>query len=116
MTIAVVVADGRSHTCLLTPVFIKSGTGCNRNVGESPVVIVSIQDRGGAVARNVDVWPAVFVEVERRNAEGIVTVGALDVRLARNIFEGSVAAIVVKNVLRSGKAARSAHHRNAFPE
>src|SRR5579864_1207640 len=45
-----------------------------------------------------------------------MTVSAKDVRFRRNIFEGSIAPIVVKSVFRSRKPSRSAHHRNTLPE
>src|SRR5437762_1563407 len=48
--VAVIVANGGAHSCLLAPVVIKSGARNNGNIGERSVVIVVVQDAGGAVA------------------------------------------------------------------
>ena len=44
-----------------------------------------------------------------------MAVRTVDVRFHRDILERAVSAIVVENVLLSGKAARATHHRYSFP-
>src|SRR5215469_351022 len=112
MTIPVVIADGRTHSRLLAAIFVEGGARGYRNVGERSIVIVVVKDRGRAVAGDENVGPAVFIEVERRYAKGVMAVRVIDVRFGRNIFEPSVAAIVVKDVLCAGQSARTAHHRD----
>src|SRR5262249_28948113 len=116
MAVAIVIADRRSHARLLTAVFIKGCTCRDRHIGKGSIVIVAIEDGGSAVAGDVDIGPAVFVEVQCGYAERVVTIGASDVRLGGDILEGSVATIVIEDVLRSGEPARTAHYRDTFPE
>src|ERR1039458_3122784 len=59
--------------------------------------------------------PAVFVEIQRGNAERVMPLGAIDVRLYGDVFERTVAFVVIKNILRARQTARPAHHGNAFP-
>ena len=75
-----------------------------------------IKNAGSAVAGDVDVGPAVVVEVESGNAEGVVAGGLIDVRFRGDVFEFSVSQIVIKNVFRPWQAARTAHDRHAFPD
>ena len=103
MAVAVVVGDRRAHAGLLASVFVEGRAGGDRDVGEGSVVIVAVENAGRAVAGDEDVGPAVVVEVERGDAEGVVAVGLVDVGFGGDVFEGAVAAIVVKNVLRPGK-------------
>ena len=116
MAVAVVVSDGRPHSGLFAPVFVERRSCGHRNVSKSSIMIIAIQNAGSAVARDKNIRPPVFIEVERRDAERIVAVGAIDVRLCRDVFKCSIAAIVVKNIFRSGQSARPAHHRNALPD
>ena len=116
VAVAVVVGDRRSHAGLLAPVFVEGRACGHRNIGESSIVIVVVENAGRAVAGDENVGPAVFVEIERGDAEGIVAVGAVDVRFGRNVFKRAVAAIVIENVLRPRQATRPAHHRNALPD
>src|SRR5882762_27949 len=113
--VAVVVRNGRSHASLLPPVIIKRGARNNGDIGERAVVIVVVEDAGGAVTGNIDVRPAVVIIVKRGNAEPVMPVGLIDVSFGGDVFEGAVAKIVVKNVFRPGQSARPAHDRNTFP-
>src|SRR6185369_14802508 len=113
--VAVVIADGRSHSGLFTAVFVIRGASSDRYVGERPVAVVVIKNAGSAVTGEVDVGPAIVVEVESRNAEGVVAAGLIDFRFRRDVFKLSLAQIVIKNIFRTGQAARPAHDWNAFP-
>ena len=116
MAVAVVVAHGRAHAGLLASVFVEGRASGHGYVGERSVVVIPIENAGRAVASDKDVGPAVFIEIECRNAESVVAVCAIDMRLRRDVFKRSIAAIVVEDVLRSGEAARPTHHRNTFPD
>ena len=79
-------------------------------------MIVAIKNAGSAIAGYKNIRPSIFVEIERRHAERVVAIGAIDVRFCGDVFKSSVAAIVIENVLRAGKSARAAHHGNPFPD
>src|SRR5581483_4870774 len=83
--IAIVVGHGRAHACLLASVFVEGGACDYRNVGESSIVVVAIENARRAVAGDVDVRPAVVIEIKRRDAEGIMSSSLLDARLLADI-------------------------------
>src|ERR1700730_13110546 len=115
MAIAVVVGDGRAHPCLVAAVFIE-GRACGYgDVGECSIVIIVVENARGTVAGNVNIGPAIFVKIEGGNAEGIMAVGAVDVRFHGYVLECAVALVVVKNILRAGQSAWAAHYRDALP-
>src|SRR5260370_16986728 len=70
--VAVVVADRRSHTRLLAPVFIEGRARGYTDVGESAVTIVAIENAGCAVAGHINVSPALLFEVQLRTPDRVV--------------------------------------------
>src|SRR3954463_10155558 len=98
MPVAVIVRDGRSHPGLLAAILVECGSGGYRHIVERSVMVVAVEDRGRAVAGNEDVRPSIFIEVEGRNAERVVTIGAKDASFRLDILKCSVATIVVKSV------------------
>src|SRR5205085_7848202 len=95
--VPIIVADRGSHACLFTAVFVESSTRGHRHVGECAIVVVVVENARGAVAGDVDVGPAIVVKVECRNAEGVVPVGLVNVRLDGDVLESAVAGIVIQN-------------------
>src|ERR1700730_98307 len=102
VTIAVEIGNGRTHAGLFFPIFVEGGAGEGGYVGKGAVAIVAVENAGGAVASDVDVRPAVFVEIERGNAESVVAIGLIDVRFLCKVFKGAVAAIVVEEIRSPG--------------
>ena len=78
-------------------------------------MVVAVENAGSAVAGDIDVGPAVVVEIESGNAEGVMAVGSVDVGFRGDVLERAVAAVVIEDVLRAGKSAGAAHHWNPFP-
>src|SRR5713226_9324254 len=70
-SVAVVIRDGSSHARLLAPIFVERYSCHHRNIRESAIAIVVIENAWGAVACYIDIWPAIIVKVEGGNAEGI---------------------------------------------
>src|SRR5258708_6353811 len=62
-----------------------------------------------------EIGPAIIVKVECGNAEGIVSIGLIDVSLGGDILESPVTAILIQNILRARQTPWSAHHRHALP-
>src|SRR6266852_2753890 len=114
-SVAVVIRDGSSHARLLAPIFVQRYSSHHCNIGESAIAIVVIKNTWGAVAGYVDIRPAIIVKVECGNAEGVASIGLVDVGLGCNIREGPVTAILVQNILRPRQTTWSAHHRHTLP-
>jgi len=115
MAVAVVVGDGGSHTCLLTAIFIERRSRRHCDVSKGSVVVVTVKNAGSAIARNENIGPAVFVEIQRGNAERVMPVGAIDMRLGSDVFERTVAFVVIKNILRARQTAAGRTSRETFP-
>src|SRR5205085_8414806 len=113
--VAVIIADRRAHARLLAPIVVERRAGNDGNIGESSVLIVVIQNAGGAVACDKNVGLAVVVVIERGNAEAVMAVGLIDFGFLRHVLERAVADVVIKNVFRPRQSSRPAHHRNALP-
>src|SRR5579863_5670886 len=115
MAVTVVISYRRSHASLLATVFVEGRSRSDGDIGECSVMVVAVENAGGAVACDVDVGPAVFIKIKGRNAQRIMSVCAFDVRLRGYVFECAIAFVVVENVLFARQPARAAHHGNAFP-
>src|SRR5258708_18141035 len=86
----------------------------NRDIGERAIMIVVIEDAGGAVASHKNIRPPVVVVVERGNAEAVMSVGLIDVRFRRYVFK-HLAEIVVQHIFCPRQPAWPAHNRNTLP-
>ena len=113
--VAIVIADRHAHAGLLVAVFAVGASGDDGDIGESSVVIVVEQDAGFRVHRDINIRPAVVVEIVGDRGNGVTRAGLQDACLLGHVGERSVAVVVIENVGVAGKAARTAHHRDAFP-
>src|SRR5690349_20077115 len=101
MAVSVVIADARAHSSLLAAILIECGPRGDGYIGKGPVMVVAVQNAGRAVAGDVDIGPAVFIEIESRYAKRVVPVSLVDVSLGAQVLKTSVSAIVVEDVLRA---------------
>ena len=61
--VAVVIADGHAHAGLLVAILAVGASRHHGDVGESAVVVVVEQDAGLGVHRDVNIRPAVVIEI-----------------------------------------------------
>ena len=101
---------------MLAAILVEGRARADGDISKCPVVIILIKNAGRAVAGDVDVGPTIIVEVERGNTERVASIRAIDVCLDRDIFEGTVAAIVIQNIFRARQAMRIAHDRDPLPD
>ena len=113
--VAVVVAHANAHARLFVAIFAVGAAGHDGDVGERAVVIVVKQDARLRVHSDINVGPAVVIEIVGDCRDRIARAGLQDAGLLRDIGKRSVAIVVIKNVGVAGKAARAAHDRNALP-
>ena len=72
LSISIEVRDGRAHARLLTAIFVERGTSGHGHISERPITIVVVENAWRAVTSHVDIWPAVIIEIECRNAECVM--------------------------------------------
>ena len=71
VAVGIEVADGQAHAGLLLPVLAEGDAGLEALLGEGAVVVVAEQQAGRGVAGDVDVGPAVAVEIGGGDGEGV---------------------------------------------
>ena len=60
--------------------------------------MIVIKDARRAVTSHVDIGPAIVIKVQRRNTECEMPVGAINVGLRRDIREGAITSVFIKDV------------------
>ena len=79
--VAIVITDCHAHAGLLVAIFAVGASGDDRDIGESAVVIVVEQNAGLRVDRDINVRPAVVVEIVGDRGDGIARAGLEDAGL-----------------------------------
>src|SRR5215510_185912 len=79
-------------------------------------MVIFVERRGGRVIRDIDIGPAVVVEVAHQHAQAVGTRCFQDAGLLGNVSEGSVAIVVEEDVHAALQAWRAARHRQTFVE
>ena len=107
--IAVVVTDGDAHSGLLVAIFAVSASGHDGDVGESAVVVVAEQDAGLGIDRDVNVRPAVVIEIVGDGRDGVARAGFEDAGFLGDVGKCAVAIVAVRerSCRRSGRAGRT---------
>ncbi len=82
---------------------------------ESAVVLVAVEQAGGLVAGDIDIGPAVVIEIGDDHAEAIAAAGREDTGLFGHVGKRAVAIVVIERVVRHGESARAAHDDHALP-
>ena len=94
---------------------VEGDTGLGSVIGEGAVAVVEKQDARGGVASDIDVLPAVAVEVRRRRRKGIVIAHITHSGGITDILEPAIAEIAVEGDVAEREAARTAIDRHALP-
>ena len=77
-------------------------------------MLVLIERTGGGVVGDVDVRPAVVVEVGGENAEAVGAVGAEDSGGFGDVGEGAVAVVVEENIFSADESGRASGDHYTF--
>src|SRR5437867_10022437 len=114
VTIAVKIDRRAAHPGLRLAVRAIGDPRFDGNIREGPIVIVFVHCRGGRVVRNIDVGPAVVVEIGHQHAKPIGSWRIEDSGLFRNVGKCSITVVVKKDVLPPLQAGRAAGNRKAL--
>ena len=113
--VAVVVSDAHAHSGLLVAILAVSASGHDRDVGESSVMIVAKKNAGLGVDGNINVRPAVVVEIRAYRSDGVSRTGFKNAGFLRDVGERAIAVVAIQDVRVASEAARTAHDRNPLP-
>jgi hypothetical protein len=89
-------------------------SGLNGYVAKGSVLLIEIQRRGRRIVGNIDIGPAVVVQVGGSDAQAISPHRRPHTGLLTYIGKGSVAVVVVENISTAGQSRRTARHKNSL--
>src|SRR5216684_1594874 len=116
ISVQIIVGGGNSHAGLRLAVGTQGAASLDGDVLKFPVLLVLIESAGRGIVGNINVGPAVVVEVGGEHSQTVGAVGTENSRSFGNVAERSVSVIVVENVLSSLQSGRAARHHHALIE
>ena len=99
-TIAVIIGRVHTHPALRAPDFVNSYPSEQPDFCECSIAIIFEQQTRGRIVCNVNVHPAIVVVVGHARRKAVSRLDLCNTRRLRYIGKGSVAIVVIKNVLR----------------
>ena len=109
------VGRRHSHAGLFAPLVVIGDTGQPANLFEAlSLEIVEVEARRG-IARDVDVRPAIVVEIPNQRSEAVVVLGRRDVHPIRDIGKVPVPIILIEGDRLARQASRTADDRQPLP-
>src|SRR2546425_10566760 len=116
IAVEIVIDSGDAHAGLGLAVGREGAAGLDGDVRERAVLFVLIERAGLRVVGDVDVGPAVVVEIGGENAEAEGAVGLQNTRGFGDIGEGAIAVVVIEDIFAARQAGRAAGDHDAFVE
>ena len=115
VAIGVVVADGEPHASLLLPILVERDSDLQTSLGERAIAIVAEQEAGRGVAGDVNIRPAVTIEIGGDGGERIIRRGCQNAGWLAHIDECSVSVVVVQTASLLRKSPGPTEDRNTRP-
>ena len=113
-SIEIVISRGNAHARLGFAVRAQRAPRFHGHVGESAVLLVLIKRAGRRIVRDVNIRPAVVVEIGSEHAKSERSVGLENSGALGNIRKCAVAVVVEQNIFSAEKSRRSASDENSF--
>src|SRR5580704_5734745 len=113
--VAVVICNAHAHPGLLMAIFAVRAASDHRDVRERAVVIVVEKNAGLRIDGDINIRPAIVIEIIGNGRNRIARAWLHDARLYGDVRESSIAVVVIEQIGVPGKATRTAHGGNAFP-
>src|SRR5205807_902982 len=96
VAISVEIADPETHSSLLAAILIQRNTAFQAALGEGAIAIVSEQQAGRRVARDVNIRPAVPVEIGGSRGERVIRLDRQDTGGLAHVSKRPVSVVVVQ--------------------
>src|SRR5229473_3114309 len=107
IAVEIIIGGGDAHARLGLAVGAESAACFYGDVGESAVLLILIESAGGGIVGDVNVRPAVVVEIGGEHAEAEGAVGLQDAGFFADVAERSVAVVVIENVFAAVESRRA---------
>src|SRR5437660_1165721 len=106
IAVEIVIGGGDAHAGLGLTVGAEGAASFHGNVDKFSIVLVLVKGAGGGVIGDVNVGPAVVVEIGGEDAEAVGAVGVEDASFFGDVGETAVAIVVIEDVLAAVEAGR----------
>src|SRR5207248_3941101 len=108
------IADGEPHAGLLHPIFTQSHSALYALFAESSVAIIAKEQTRRRIAGDINIRPAVVIEIRGHGGQAIASLGLADTGCGRDISKGPIAIIAIQRMAPVRKTLRTAAHRHAL--
>src|SRR5690349_4448881 len=116
VAVVVEIADAQSHAALFAAVLVESDPSLESALGEGSVVVVAEEQARRSIAGDIDVGPAVAIEIGGSGGQGIVRFYGENAGLLADVRESAVAVVVIEAMPFLGHAVGTAEDRDAPPD
>ena len=116
IAVEIVIGGGDAHAGLWLAVGAERAAGFDGDVGEGAVLFVLIERAGGGIVGDVNVRPAVVIEIGSEDTEAKSAVGFQNAGFFADVGERAIAVVVVENVFSAVESRRAAGNHDAFVE
>src|SRR5487761_356774 len=115
MAVEIVISNPDSHAGLFHAVVVERYASQNAFFPKCSVVVVHEEQAGGRIAGDVDIRPAVFIEIGADRGHAIVFVRLGYAGCLAHVGERAVSIVTVQMLPRERQSSGAALYRNAFP-
>jgi len=116
IAVKIVIGSGNAHAGLGLTVGAERTTSFDGDVRECAVLFVLIERARGGVVSDVNVRPAIVVEIGGEDTETERAIGFEDAGFFADVGERAVAVIVIENVFSAVEPGRAAGNHHTFVE
>ena len=114
IAVQIVIRRRYSHARLRLAVGAQRATGFHGDVHKLPVFLVLVESTGGGIVGDVDVGPAVIVEIRSQDSQPEGSIGLQNARGLGDVGECAVSIVVIKDVLSALEAGWPTSHHHTL--
>src|SRR4026207_295731 len=115
MSVRIEIADADTHASLFAAIVAERDASEHTLFTESAIAVVHEEQAGCRVARDVDVGPAVFVEIGGDDGHPVTLWSGGDSRRVAHVGQRSVSVVAIERVAPLWESARPAQDGDALP-
>jgi len=115
IAVQVVVADRQAHPRLFHPVSVQRHSAFQPDIRKRSVVIVAQQETRRRIAGNIEVGPAIVVEIRRYRGQRIASLRLDEPRRRRHVRECFIPVVAIEFQPARRQTARPAGNRHSLP-